>query len=393
MLLPKRLSEVTTEDIRQFAQKFPEGLRVEYKSALTDTVRRKVPAIVSSFANSYGGILIFGINTQQGVAVEPIEGYDIPDREELALSVQNLCIENINPSVFPRTRQILSDVAGKAFLVVEVDESSEAPHAIENSRIVYVRTGDSQRPYDIGDVQTVERLLNRRKGIAIRKDELSSEAEALVGRYVSLSAYPMLSVLVTPLYPYAPVTDRAVAYDFLSRVGGFRDKVYRHPTGACAIRDVGSTSLVFWKLSIYGHLFTMELLRHTPGTNFGGGRGLSAETEVYPFSWIVGSLRKVLQTASSFFEGIRFVGQLQVEATLRNVANKTFAGGETFLVTKLSSVAPNVPASTGVTPSQLNATECLCDVFYQLLWPFLPHEDSTTRGSADAFVRELLRRM
>ena len=180
MLLPKRLSEVTVDDIKQFAQKFPEGLRVEYKSALTDTVRRKVPAIISSFANSYGGILIIGINTEQGVPVEPIEGYDTPDREELSLTVQNLCIENINPPVFPRTRQVPSDVAGKAFLVIEVDESPEAPHAIENSRSVYIRTGDSQRPYDIGDIQTIERLLVRRKGIAVRKDELTAEAEALV---------------------------------------------------------------------------------------------------------------------------------------------------------------------------------------------------------------------
>jgi hypothetical protein len=393
MLLPKPLSEITPDDIKQFAQKFPEGLRVEYKSALTDTVRRKVPAIISSFANSYGGVLIFGVNTQQGVPVEPIEGYDTPDREELSLSIQNSCIENINPSVFPRTRQIPSDVAGKAFLVVEVDESPEAPHAIENSRVVYVRTGDSQRPYDIGDVQTIERLLSRRKGIAIRKDQLTAEAETLASRYADLTAHPMLAVVVTPLYPYAPLTDRAIAYDLLSGVGGFRDKVYRHPTGACALRDVGSSSFTFWKLSIYGHLFTMELLRNTPGTNFGGGRALSAEAEVYPFSWIVGSLRKVFQTASNFFEAIQFVGQLQVEATLRNVVDKTFAGGESFLVTKLTSVAPNVPTSTVVSPSQLRTSECLCDVFYQLLWPFLPHEDSTTRGSADSFVQDLLRRM
>jgi schlafen family protein len=393
MLLPKPLSAVMTEDIRQFALKFPEGLRVEYKGALTDTVRRKVPAIISSFANSYGGILIIGINTEQGVPVEPIEGYDTPDREELSLTVQNLCIENINPPIFPRTRQIPSDVAGKAFLVVEVDESPEAPHAIENSRSVYIRTGDSQRPYDIGDIQTVERLLTRRKGIAVRKDELTAEAETLARRYVDLDAHPMLTVVVSTVYPSAPLTEREVAYAFLSGVGGFRDKVFRHPTGACALREVETASLVLWKLSVYGHLFTVELLRTAPGTAFQGGRGLSAEGEVYPFSWIVGSLRKVFQMASNFFESIHFVGQLQVDATLRNVANKVFAGGETFLVTKLSSVAPIVPASTVVTPLQLRTSECLCDVFYQLLWPFLPHEDSTTRGSADLFVQELLKRM
>jgi hypothetical protein len=92
-------------------------------------------------------------------------------------------------------------------------------------------------------------------------------------------------------------------------------------------------------------------------------------------------------------DSIGFVGDLQVEAALTNVANKVFAGGETFLATRLSSVAPNVPTNTVVTASRLRTRECLSDVFYGLLWPFLPYEDFATRSSADSFVEDLLRRM
>ena len=40
MLLPKPLAEIAAVDIKEFAHKFPEGLRVEYKSGLTDPIRR-----------------------------------------------------------------------------------------------------------------------------------------------------------------------------------------------------------------------------------------------------------------------------------------------------------------------------------------------------------------
>jgi hypothetical protein len=66
MLLPKRIADLTADDIKEFARKFPEGLRVEYKADLTQSVRNKVPAIVSSFGNSFGGVLIIGIKTQLG---------------------------------------------------------------------------------------------------------------------------------------------------------------------------------------------------------------------------------------------------------------------------------------------------------------------------------------
>ena len=66
MLLPKQIAEVTADDLKEFARKLPEGLRVEYKADLTQSVRNKVPAIVSSFANSFGGVLIIGIKTHGG---------------------------------------------------------------------------------------------------------------------------------------------------------------------------------------------------------------------------------------------------------------------------------------------------------------------------------------
>ena len=124
-------------DIRSFCTQFNEGIRVEYKSTFDDNVRRALAKVVSSFANSLGGVLVIGVNAVDGVPQNPIEGF-APPAEELPLTVENLCIQGINPPVFPKTTVVNSDVAGRIFLVIEVDESWEAPHAIENTKKVYV---------------------------------------------------------------------------------------------------------------------------------------------------------------------------------------------------------------------------------------------------------------
>ena len=39
-----------------------EGYKIEYKSTFDDSVKKKIPAIITSFANSEGGWLIIGID-------------------------------------------------------------------------------------------------------------------------------------------------------------------------------------------------------------------------------------------------------------------------------------------------------------------------------------------
>ena len=54
-MFTKSLDEITFEDVETFCQELPEGVRVEYKQEIKD-----VPKIVSSFANTLGGIYIIG---------------------------------------------------------------------------------------------------------------------------------------------------------------------------------------------------------------------------------------------------------------------------------------------------------------------------------------------
>ena len=67
MLFSKPISDLRFEDLEEFCKKFHENTRVEYKSTFDDSVKRKLAKVLSSFANSYGGILIIGINAPAGV--------------------------------------------------------------------------------------------------------------------------------------------------------------------------------------------------------------------------------------------------------------------------------------------------------------------------------------
>ena len=51
------LAEITFEQIENFCRTFPEGVRVEYKRELI----KDIPKVISSFANSSGGIWIIGV--------------------------------------------------------------------------------------------------------------------------------------------------------------------------------------------------------------------------------------------------------------------------------------------------------------------------------------------
>jgi predicted HTH transcriptional regulator len=165
-------SPITGQHVRDVCARFNEGLRVEYKSTFDANVTDELPKLVSSFANSQGGVLIVGIRAVNGVPQPPFEGFAPPPREEFPLTVENICLQNIHPPVFPRTRVVQSDVPNQVFVVIEVDESGEAPHAIENSKRVYIRTGSAANPYDLAEVDLIIDLMKRRQEPLEKRDRL-----------------------------------------------------------------------------------------------------------------------------------------------------------------------------------------------------------------------------
>jgi len=187
------LNDVTFEQVEEFCRNFAEGIRVEYKKEPTKNIAR----IISSFANTVGGIWIIGVEADKTTNLPklPIEGMERKPgvQEQITQSAQN----GIYPSITPDVRVL--DVPGKPdrmIVVVKVPESIEAPHAIENSTRVYVRKASTTEPYDSADLERIEYLLKRR-------EQPEQRREVLVARMAARSWCTGLRrrVILCPLYP------------------------------------------------------------------------------------------------------------------------------------------------------------------------------------------------
>ncbi|MGH7485201.1 MAG: AlbA family DNA-binding domain-containing protein, partial [bacterium] len=85
------------------AARVMEDRTVEYKEALpggTDSDKREFLADVSSFANSSGGNLYFGIRELEGIPVELV-GLDLQDADATIQRIENLIRDGIEPRLPP----------------------------------------------------------------------------------------------------------------------------------------------------------------------------------------------------------------------------------------------------------------------------------------------------
>lgn len=380
MLLSKPLNQLTAEDIRSFCLQHPEGLRVEYKQDLSIGVRTKIPAIIASFANSYGGVLIVGARTERASVVEPIEGYSALS-EETKLTVENICLQHLNLPFVPRIREVPSDVEGRCFLVVEIDESPEAPHAIENSRKVYIRTGDGNTPYDLADISTIERLLGRRTQVLARWNHFQEETERLFRGAFEQLVCPKLRVMIGPQYPAVELGDREQVLQFAKRIkwdGSLANQqVYREPLGACGLRKSADHKSLM-RTTIRGQMFFL----HDLGSETMGAwsEGTPTSVEVYPFSRVTGFIHRDVSCAFKLLGQFGFVGRVAIDLLIFELDGVNFTLNDDF-ADLLTSFAPEVPAKL-VTESKSDSdsiNEIVSAIMFQLVWPFASADYSVTQ--------------
>jgi schlafen family protein len=197
MLFPSPLHSLELRQIEQFCLHWPEGVRVEYKRELD---ARHIPKVVSSFANTVGGVWIIGVATDvENRAVFPIRGISrTPGIEE---RITQSCYHNLYPPLLPDIKIIdVPGEGGRVVVVVQISESVEAPHAIENSTKVYIRTNSPTEIIQMAEIDRIEYLLKRRQQPEqMREDMIHSMATR------SPIGSPFLRVVVSPRYPSRPI--------------------------------------------------------------------------------------------------------------------------------------------------------------------------------------------
>jgi hypothetical protein len=262
MLFGKPLITVEFPDIEDFCRTWEEGIRVEYKQALAT---EHIAKVVSSFANTNGGIWIIGVQTDSNNrAVFPIQGF--PNQRGIEERITQSCYQNLNPAVLPSIKIIpVQSIPGNIVVVVETLESAEAPHAIENSTKVYIRTNSTSQIIQLSDIDRIEYLLNRRRQPEQKREEMLADMEKRL-----LVAPPFIQITIAPRYPYRPILSGDVLAQRLE--SSRSDPNYNHiPLYTRRVRDgflsrepvvAGSRTASFQlEVNLYGVMIYADALR------------------------------------------------------------------------------------------------------------------------------------
>lgn len=132
-MIGRRIEEVSEADLSSLiANAVREGRTIEYKQTLpggSDGDKKEFLADVSSFANSSGGDILYGVEAQSGVPVRVV-GLSKVDKDKETLRLESVIRDGLDPRI-PGIRMQFVDVAGSdPVLVIRVPKSWAAPHRV-----------------------------------------------------------------------------------------------------------------------------------------------------------------------------------------------------------------------------------------------------------------------
>ncbi len=145
MLFSKSINDISYEDVVSFCgQGHKESSILEYKREFPGN-NETLAKTIAAFANTYGGILIIGVDAPAGEPVAPFEGIAFDSTLKYEEKVEGICLAHIKEPVFPEIR-VCPPHNNKTFIVIRIQQESPiAPHRIASNTRIYVRTGLGSR--------------------------------------------------------------------------------------------------------------------------------------------------------------------------------------------------------------------------------------------------------
>jgi len=131
---------------------------LEFKQELkigTDGDKKEFCTDVISFANAIGGLMLYGIRADNGIAVE-VFGLSISDADSLILQVDQILNSGISPRLPWVNFQIVPLANGRSVFAIKIPRSTIAPHAAgrDGSFRFFTRGSNGKLPMDIPQVRS-----------------------------------------------------------------------------------------------------------------------------------------------------------------------------------------------------------------------------------------------
>ena len=262
---PLELSKIRFSHLGQL-RTVDEGYKVEYKSTFDKSVKDKIPAIITSFANSEGGWLIIGIddNSHEVTCIPKI-------RSDYSQTISQLLKERTSPIPAFDSRFIRNPKnKGEGVLVVEIYEGKFSPYVANGT--VYIRNGSSKEPIK-SERATIDFLYQKSQSFQnelaefFKRNIYFPENEILFGR--GKITYPICNVYFKNIHQssqkrlrtyddYAELCSQVTAARdgviFSNVQNSFDSLIFRHKAIDPSLRSTTPTMEVFFDFSAKIHI-------------------------------------------------------------------------------------------------------------------------------------------
>lgn len=290
--------EITFEIVEAFCHEWPEGVRVEYKQE----IHRDIPKTVSSFANTQGGLLIIGVKENEPNNEESFTIEGIPNTRDIEERIVQSAITGMNPPVMPEVKIIPMPGTENIIVVVRVDESPHAPHAIQNSTRVYIRAGNITQPYEkpqLAEIDYIKYLLNRQQDTQSITQRIVEQIEVRTHKFCNPNL-PNMTVMIRPVFPYRPVISPPEIFELFQN----RGRAKRVVGGVSCLLEPNSERNL--ELNEYGLVYYRSALRP------------DEKRPIYVHDFIEG-IDGALDPAKKFYQACDYLGNIEVTAHLQKV--------------------------------------------------------------------------
>lgn len=157
-MIPKQLKDIREDDIQLIVRKAtPAGETIEYKRELpgtSDLDEQQFLADVSSFANTMGGDLVFGVDHVQGIPFTAV-GLTISDTDQEIRRLSSLLKSGLEPKIRYEIQPVRLHDA-KLVLIVRAERSWLGPHRVvfKSHDKFYGRTAKGKHSLDVSELRT-----------------------------------------------------------------------------------------------------------------------------------------------------------------------------------------------------------------------------------------------
>jgi hypothetical protein len=174
----KPISQLTTTDLEELLQaNAVENIRLEFKR--TDPSKDETLKKLSSFANTFGGLVVIGAqaNSADGrlqalPGIDPIQGYK--------QRIMQWSFDEVYPPLIVEVSDAIpvSGNTGKVCYVISIAESDAVPHFLHNRKGVWIRTDEFSTRFDaqLANENEIRHLLDRRRLVRERRASLIERA-------------------------------------------------------------------------------------------------------------------------------------------------------------------------------------------------------------------------